>query len=302
MGPWVSRFGESSFEKRGCGAFVATLRRLTRTISTCSLVGLLAAGACAPKVSLGEWQCSDRGGGADAGAPSPSKTDPVPVPWSNGFEDGFCDYLDSAGPGYCYGDSKYVLVTEPHRPGGQYAAEFAVISDGQNPQNQTRCVRQGELPESAYYGAWYFIPEALQSAPSAWDLWHFQAGDPSSPMLSGLWDVRLSKIGTSADWELMVFDPLAPDSQVYLGPDHKAVPIGSWFHIELFLKRASDSTGEVRLYQDGALLFDQTNLKSDNSKFSQWYVGDWAAGATPANSSLYVDDMSISATLSSATP
>jgi hypothetical protein len=299
VGPWVSHFRERRFEKRGCGAFVATLPKLTRAISIFSLAGLLAAGACAPKVSIGEWQCSAQDGGADDGASPASKTDPVPVPWSNGFEDGFCDYQTPDGPGYCYGDKPYVLVTEPHRPGGQFAAEFKVIGDQ---QNQTRCVRQGELPESAYYGAWYFIPEALQSV-TVWDLWHFTAGDPSSPNLPGLWDVRLSKIGTSGDWELVVFDPLAPvNNQTYQGPDHKPVPIGSWFHIELFLKRASDSTGEVRLYQDGALLFDQTNLKSDASKFSQWYVGDWASGPTPLDSSLYVDDISIGATLSSATP
>jgi hypothetical protein len=67
------------------------------------------------------------------------------------------------------------------------------------------------------------------------------------------------------------------------------------------LKRASDSTGRIALYQDGVLLFDRMNLKSDASKFTQWYVGDFADGATPANSSLYVDDMSIRATLSSTT-
>ena len=223
----------------------------------------------------------------------------MPVPWSTSFEDGFCDYQSPDGPGFCYGDEPYLLVTEPHRPGGQYAAKFTVIGAG---QHQTRCVRQGELPQSAYYGAWYFIPEALQSVTSVWDLWHFTGGDPSASNLPGLWDVRLSNIGTSGGWELVVFDPLAPgDNQVYQGPDHKPVPIGSWFHIELFLKRASDSTGEVRLYQDGALLFDQTNLKSDASKFSQWYVGNWAGGATPPDSSLYVDDVSISASLSSAT-
>lgn len=224
------------------------------------------------------------------------------VPWSTSFEDGFCDYPSVDGAGFCYGDDPYLLVTEPHRPGGNLAAEFKVKGDG---LKQTRCVRQGAFPESAYYGAWYFIPEALQEAPN-WNLWHFQGGEITDTRLDGYWDVTLVKIGQSGDWELVVRDPLSapPAITTYSGADHKPVPIGKWFHIELFLKRASDSTGKVALYQDGVLLFERANLKSNASPFTQWYVGDWAENATPANSSLFVDDVTIRATPSptSATP
>jgi len=224
-------------------------------------------------------------------------TDPVTLPWSTGFEEGFCDYAKVAG--YCYGDQPYVLVTEPHRPGGRFAAEFKVVA---GEQNQTRCVRQGVLPESAYYGAWYFIPEALTDQGRAgWNLWHFTGGDAPDPRLPSLWDVTLVKGLQAGDWELVVYDPLAPpNDSTYRGTEHKTVPIGKWFHIELFLKRAADMTGEIALYQDDVKLFDKVNLKSDASKFSQWYVGDWAEEATPADSSLYVDDVSIRATRSSA--
>jgi len=261
------------------------------------LAALPVAFACAPKVSAGVWQCSDDGGTSDGGASSaPADTDPVAVPWSTGFEEGFCDYTEVAG--YCYGDQPYVLVTEPHHLGGRFAAEFKVEGDG---WKQTRCVRQGVLPEAAYYGAWYFIPEALTDPGTAWNLFHFTGGDSSDARLPSLWDVHLGKISQTEDWELVVYDPVSPPpNNIYRGADHKRIPFGKWFHIELFLKRATDATGEIALYQDGVLLFERVNLKSDASKFSQWYVGDWAEGATPANSRLYVDDLSISATLSSA--
>lgn len=258
--------------------------------------------SCAPKLNAGEWQCA----GADAGAAGTSQssaiTDPVPVPWSDGFEDGFCDYLRKDGPGYCYGDEPYVLVTEPHRPGGHFAAEFKVIG-GQMNDNQTRCVRQGELPLAAYYGAWYYIPQAPNDQ-SVWNLWHFQGGDDPDSQ-HDLWDVSLANGAQAGQWELMVLDrPSGFENYRRTDNPRIPIPIGSWFHIELFLKRASDATGEIALYQDGLLLFDRMNLKSDASKFTQWYVGDWAHSDTPENSSLYVDDMSIRATLSStsATP
>lgn len=304
MSSWAFSCAAGRFEDRR-GTLAALARGLVR-VAWLSIAGLSTL-ACAPKVSVGGWQCPAADVIGDGGASPVSSTDPVPVPWSTGFEDGFCGYptaddQSSDGPGFCYGDKPYALVTEPHRPGGHYAAEFSVIGDMAHAQNQTRCVRQGKLPDAAYYGAWYFIPEALVSVQSAWNLFHFTGGDAPGQMLGSLWDVHLNNAGMPAgQWELVVYDPLAKDNDTYSSAAHKPVPIGSWFHIVLFLKRAADSSGEIALYQDDELLFDQSNLKSDASNFGQWYVGDWAPNAVPLDSSLYVDDVSISATLDGAT-
>ena len=286
----VSLFGESRRKEPGRSAVVALLHAFTHIGSVPMFAILPLVGGCAPQVSAGEWQCPGDGGVAAA-------TDPVAVPWSTGFEaprglahpeEAFCDYARVAG--YCYGDQVYALVTEPHHQ-GRFAAEYKVVG---GKADQTRCVREGVLPASAYYGAWYFIPEALKEA-KGWNLWHFQGRDDDSEPFRDLWDVTLVKGAQAGDWELIVFDPLAPPNKgVYRGPAHRPIPIGSWFHIELFLKRAASTTGEVRLYQDGVLLIEQANLRSDASKFSRWFVGNWAVEATPANSSLFVDDVSIS--------
>jgi hypothetical protein len=63
-----------------------------------------------------------------------------------------------------------------------------------------------------------------------------------------------------------------------------------------FLKQARDATGEVIVYQDGAAIFRLTNVITDNSSvWSQMYVGNLADNLDPPESTLYVDDMSISA-------
>ena len=67
--------------------------------------------------------------------------------------------------------------------------------------------------------------------------------------------------------------------------------------MQFYLVRAADPTGEVALYQDGELLLDQTNILTDDSSVGQWYVGNLATGLTPSESTLYVDDVSIRATL-----
>jgi len=283
----VSKLSDCRQQNRKRLAAVALLRGLRSVALAATFAALLVLAACAPKLNAGDFECSADGGASDGASARPLETDPVTVPWSTGFEERACDYTSIAN--YCYGDEPYVFVSEPHH-GGHFAAEFKVAP------KETRCVRGGVFPESAYYGAWYYIPEALIAVKSAWNLWHFQAGaDPDS--LHDLWDLNLSKGARAGEWELTILD--RPDNFAsYRGSEHIPVPIGHWFHIELFLKRAADTNGEIRLYQDGVLLFEQTKLKSDASKFTQWYVGDWADGATPSTSSLYVDDVSISAMLS----
>jgi hypothetical protein len=244
----------------------------------------LSAAACEPQLRVGEWVCS-----TDAATPIPAKTDPVAVPWSSSFEDRFCDYTQLAG--FCYSDpsASYEIVTTPVHS-GKYAAAFHVNSA--DPEAiQARCVRQGALPVAAYYGAWYFIP-ALARNSKVWNLIHFQGGELSG--LHGLWDVSLANT-SSGDLQLIVFDFL--NGVVRRPPNSVPVPIGAWFHIQLYLKRAADPTGEVALYLDGRELFKTDNLITDDSDYGQWYVGNFADGLMPSDSTLYVDDVSIGATL-----
>jgi hypothetical protein len=71
----------------------------------------------------------------------------------------------------------------------------------------------------------------------------------------------------------------------------------------LYVKRAADSTGEFRLYQDGALILQATGLPTDDAKYGQWFVGNIAepskGSQARVDSTVYVDDVSVATTLSS---
>jgi hypothetical protein len=242
--------------------------------------------ACAPELHVGALTCSDN----DAGAPVPSMSVPVAVPWSTGFENGFCDYTQMAG--FCYGDplATYETVTAPVHS-GHHAAAFTVQSNDPSAQ-QARCVRQGVLPTAAYYGAWYFVPK-LATNSALWNLVHLQGSNAPGAVLHGLWDISLVN-GSDGSLQVVVFDFL--NSMVRRPARPTPIPIGAWFHLELYLKRAADATGEVALYQDGQRLLDATNIITDDSSWGQWYVGNLASGLTPAASTLYVDDVTIRST------
>lgn len=248
-----------------------------------ALAAVCALGACQPDLNVGEWQCSP---GADAKVRD--LTEPIASPWSTGFEDQFCDYTQLAGFCYAAPSASYTTVTSPVHS-GRFAAAFKVTGDEPD-GHQTRCVRQGVLPTAAYYGAWYFVPERAENA-ELWNLVHFQGGDPSSQ--HGLWDISLVN-GTDGELEVVVFDFL--NSMARSPETPTPIPIGAWFHMEFYLKRAADATGEFALYQDGALLMEATNLITDDSNWGQWYVGNLAIGLQPPGSTLYVDDITIRST------
>jgi hypothetical protein len=245
--------------------------------------------ACHPQLDIGERTCS-----ADdtSGRPSRAIVDrdaPVAAPWSSGFENGYCDYTELAG--FCYTDpsASREIVTSPVHS-GRYAAAFTVQA-GADGGSGTRCVRQGELPTAAYYGAWYFIAESATPTIN-WNLFHFRSGENLSNT-HGVLDVSL--VQSEQGLELAVFG--VSHTSIGESIDPPPVPIGSWFHVQLYLKRAADMTGEVSLYQDGQQLFDVTGLRTDDSTLGQWYVGNLATDLSPPVSTVYVDDVTLSSTL-----
>ncbi len=247
---------------------------------------------CSPSVVVGDWTCAEAVDPADAAASS-ADGGALDMPWSTSFEDGFCDY--SAALGYCYaaGDSSYTIVSSPVHS-GRYAAAFAVDSRATPFTGmQTRCVRQGILPTTAYYGAWYFVP-AVQTNAHTWNLFHFEGGDGPNETLHALWDVSLVN-ALDGGLRLAVFDFFGGGSlkQTSVVPD---IPIGAWFHLEFFFHRAADTTGEVAVYQDGQVALDLTGLVTDDSSWGRWHVGNLADSLAPPLSTVYVDDVTIRAT------
>jgi len=252
--------------------------------------------------AAGEAGATGEGGEAgaqcpDTGVAVPDKTDPIVVPWSTGFENDFCDYTSIGG--FCFGGGTRKIVTSPVHA-GRYAAEFTVTSMDTR-YNQARCVRQGALPTEAYYGAWFYIPVfAKLSNSSLWNLWHFQGGDTARHVAGGdssqdgLWDVTIVNSSDGNSLQLLVYDFIAGVVRKPTNPP--AIPIGEWFHIQFYLKRASNATGVIRLYQNGKMLVEKTGIITDDSSWGQWYVGNIAKELMPPNSTLYVDDVTIGST------
>lgn len=234
---------------------------------------------CEPTLLVGKWTCGAQN--------APGREEPVIVPWSTGFEDGFCDYERSGG--FCYSDEEdaaYSIVTSPARSGG-FAAAFTVGTKEDDPGAQARCVVQGGLPTEAHYSAWYYVPEAPRNRGN-WNLFHFEEHDGET--LEARWDVSISSDSDSTP-TLYIFDHVRGIGRS--GEDTPPMPVGRWFQVELYLDRQDDATGAIALYQDGELLVEVTGLRTGVGEWGQWYVGNLADDLTPATSTVYVDDVTI---------
>jgi hypothetical protein len=257
---------------------------------------------CEPKVVIGAWSCPPKSksnlvgtAGAAGAAGSVAADDSFPFPWSTGFENGFdCDYAEPDGACYAQGTAKYNLVTDPVHS-GSYAASFTVDSFVDNKSTHTRCLRQGTFPTEAYYSAWYFIP-TIPNKVQLWNLFHFSGGAAiGEKNADRLWDVSLVK-KDNGDLRLEFYNFGKSDQPLPDQSNAPSIPIGAWFRIEMYVKRAADATGEFTLYQDGTSILRMTGLLTDDTKVGTWFVGNLAENLDPVESTVYVDDVMLSAT------
>jgi hypothetical protein len=233
--------------------------------------------------------------GPDLDAPSSLGDDsglvPLVVPWSTGFENAPGDSWVPANPSDCYvsGGASFQLVTTPVH-GGQHAAAFRVNTAAVVPPSasQTRCLKRGVLPMAAYYGAWYYVPAPATNSGN-WNLLHFRGADvPQDSATHGLWDVSLAS-ASDGTVHLVVYDFLRKSTLQTTG----AMPIGAWVHLEVYLRRAADSTGQFTLRRDGQVVLDLTGIATDDSRWGEWFVGNLATALSPPSSTVYVDDVTI---------
>ena len=246
--------------------------------------------SCEPTVVIGTCaQPFAPEGGGVGGVGASASADAVAVPWSTGFEDGVCGYVNQGG--YCYarhGATLEIVRSPVHS--GQFAAAFTVNGNATNTtedRSQARCVRRGAMPKSAYYGAWYFVPE-LHTSDANWNLFHFLGVTETES--HALWDISLANDSDGA-LVLTVFNFLRGTHPPISGVP--PIPIGKWFHLEIQLQRSAQANGEVTVYQDGVIALHLANLVTDDTEWGEWYVGNYARKLLPTLSTVYVDDITI---------
>jgi hypothetical protein len=112
-----------------------------------------------------------------------------------------------------------------------------------------------DLPEEAYYGAWFLLPEDHAVA-TYWSLLQFRSLEPVDPDSGGrATALRLRRV-PGGQFIAYVFQHNDGYLQAPLADPPPLVQVGRWFHLEVFFRHALDTTGAIRVWLDGRLVYD----------------------------------------------
>jgi hypothetical protein len=242
-----------------------------------------------------------------------SVTNPAlpPLPllvWSAGMETGgLSEWSEKVNTGYA--DTTVVTAASVGIPpkGGTWVMEQAVTGL----LGGTRMSRYPEIDVLAkagttfYYSWWDFFPATMSYGAYGWyNHWQIASNDASNNG-APIWLLAISGSGNTM---VLGWSPnrLAPANGPHDGETGKraytssiAVPTNQWVFFEVMITPRGDFTGAIKVWMNGEVLFDLSNIKTQFPYVGQglltWITNNaYGAGLTPMPFVHYVDDVTLS--------
>jgi hypothetical protein len=156
-------------------------------------------------------------------------------------------------------------------------------------------VRNGGLPNEAYYSAWYYLPQSV-AVGYYWVVMKFRyRAVPDDPNTAAeLFDVNLTNPSPGV-MGLRLYDHQTLPNQPQPKLSAHFVAVNAWFQLEAFYRAASDNTGRLTLWLDGRQILDLPGPTGPPG-WVAWDVVSVASDLNPEPAVLYVDDCAISKT------
>lgn len=155
------------------------------------------------------------------------------------------------------------------------------------------------IPNEAYYSAWYYIPHEFTADWNIIHEWKQQCGGTGCVLYAvsvrndrngNLTLVLGANVNSSGNWQNNTNRDWSSGVQV---------PVGRWFHLESFYKWDENQNGRVISWLDGRELWDISGVTTafnwqHNSYSRQWIVANYASDTNPSEFTMYVDDAVVS--------
>jgi hypothetical protein len=222
------------------------------------------------------------------------------VTWWTDHETGdLSDWKESTPPGgFILPGSSRVDVVKGIARSGKYA--LLIQDKSHDTRDFPLAARNGPLPVETYSSAWYYMPAALQPK-SYWWFVLFRSRHSPYDMGSFRDEIAVSftsrpdgGVGTVVRRRSAMSSPTSTELDESVAPlVDVAVPVGQWFHIEVFHHTSTDDSGHLMVWQDGELTFDVTGRNSETN-WAEYMTGGVVDALTTDASQLYIDDAAIS--------
>lgn len=219
------------------------------------------------------------------------------VLWSARFEaDDFSEWSTAPGGGATAFPTppNTIAVANDHAHHGAFAAKLT-IDTGQNGMQENAGFKLTDsLPVTAYYSAWYYIPQSV-TVGGFWTLFKFRmrtvANDPTSD--TELYDLDIDSL-PSGEMTLQLYDHRA--GNIPSDVPGLVVPVGVWFQIEAYYRNAPDNTGRVTYWLNGQQFVDVSGHPMSPTPWVEWNAVNVGVNLTPAVVNLFIDDCAVSLT------
>jgi hypothetical protein len=160
------------------------------------------------------------------------------------------------------------------------------ISGASGTTQAARILRWDNNPVEGYYSVWLDFPRNYRPA-AWWNVFQFKSlGAESDPT----WVLN---IGNRPDgsmffylWDAITRKSYAPLTAVNVTPNR-------WTQVTAYLRRATDDTGRITIWQDDVLLFDVDHVQTALADNVHWGIGNYTDDISPSDPIIYADDAEI---------
>lgn len=274
------RFRDAIDPWRSLAAVAASSNEQRESSPVALLSALLALVACDPNVVIGAIR-ADGNGGAGAGGAATSGGGGATLLFEARHEVDLSDWTsDGSDEGYLYCPADQAVVTTARVHSGSGSVRISIdTAGGATPI----CQMLRRTPSArAYYGAWFFV-ERDHQAFDWWTIFFFKTKTTSH------WDLGMYRDGYTS---FGLYDHAHNEST--FASAMPRLPIARWFQIEAYLAYAPDMPTELEVWLDGTSMLRLTLDEAPSDLF--WGLGNEAGGLSPSESTLYIDDVTISPT------
>jgi len=149
-------------------------------------------------------------------------------------------------------------------------------------------------PQPAYYGAWFYAVEDHVSF-DWWMMMLFKAQPDVEDITTAynLWDIGQVK-SDQGYTTYVLYDHLRTENRYT--ETQPQLPIGRWFHLEAYLAYQAGEATELELWLDGQSFLHLTDLDPPPDAPLFWSIGNGGSQLVPAQSTIFIDDVTISTT------
>lgn len=228
---------------------------------------------------------------------------PAQILWTEGHEDGtFGEWLKA---GKQSNTSREVTDARAHS--GTYSMALTVHDAPADSSTGVRMKFEGaplgstaddpkNLPDEAYYSAWYYIPQRIIGVNNIFQ--YKQKHDSTSIRC-----MSFSLFDMTPRVHIWTGTGLHPGSTEEVGRSPVEVPVGEWFHFEVWRRWSTSSDGGYICWLNGEEIMRREGIITQYSNISgdwlrKWLVNNYAikGGQDPATHTIYIDDSKLSST------